>query len=43
MRFLKDMVNMLGTCLVIPEEEVLTQGESGKDMYYIMFGDCVAS
>jgi CRP-like cAMP-binding protein len=37
------IVGNLGTCLAVPEEEILTQDETGNDMYFISKGDCAVN
>ena len=37
------IVGKLGTCLAVPEEEVITQNEVGNDMYFISKGDCAVN
>ena len=41
--FLKFVVSKLRTCITTPEEEILSQGTFGDDMYFISKGDCVVS
>jgi CRP-like cAMP-binding protein len=41
--FLKCIISKLGTCLAIPEEEVISQNDSGSDMFYISKGDCAVN
>ena len=37
------IVGKLGTCLAVPEEEVITQNEVGNDMFFISKGDCAVN
>jgi CRP-like cAMP-binding protein len=39
--FLQTLVSKLGTCLSVPEEEIITQGDEGLDMFFLSKGDCV--
>lgn len=34
-------MSKLGTCLSVPEEEIITQGDEGLDMFFLSKGDCV--
>jgi CRP-like cAMP-binding protein len=31
----------MGTCLSVPEEDIITQGEDGNDMFFLLKGDCI--
>lgn len=41
--FLLHLIEKLGSQFMVPEEEVITQGDETMDMYYITRGDCVIS
>lgn len=41
--FLENIIGKLGTCFACPEEEVLKQGDSGNDMYFLSKGDCAVN
>jgi len=38
--FLYKIVSHLGTCLTVPEEEIIEQGDKGQALFFISKGDC---
>jgi len=41
--FVNTTVRLLGTFFTIPEEEIISQDEEGKAMYFISKGDCAVN
>ena len=39
--FMQMLVSKLGICLSVPEEEIISQGDEGLDMFFLCKGDCV--
>lgn len=41
--FLNMIVNKLGACLSVPEENIVEEGQYGDCMYFISKGDCLVN
>jgi CRP-like cAMP-binding protein len=37
------LISKLGTCLTVPEEEVIVEGDTAEAMYFISKGDCIVN
>ena len=38
--FLNNLIGALETCLTVPEEEIISQGDLGYEMLFVQKGDC---